>query len=365
MTDRRPLQGASSLPGASSPADCLDVREVMALGASRLDPEILAYVTAGSGDEETLADNEAAFGRRALRPRVLADLAGLTTASHVLGRPVEVPVGIAPTAEHGLVHPDAERATARAAAAAGVPYCVSTASTVPLEEVAAEPAGRRWFQLYVAPRRAETERLVERALAAGYEAVVLTVDVGVVGPRDRERAVRRANPDHPYYRGRRYLQPGYDATASGFRATWADVAWLRDLCDDRPLVVKGVMTGEDAAAAAEAGVAAVWVSNHGGRQLDRAPATLDVLEEVVAAVDGRVEVYLDGGVRRGVDVACALALGAGCVFVGRPVVLGLAAGGEEGVATVLALLRSELEVTMALLGAPTVGHLAADAVRRR
>ncbi|MHB1777584.1 MAG: alpha-hydroxy-acid oxidizing protein [Acidimicrobiales bacterium] len=359
MTGGRPPQGPSSL------ADCLDVREVMALGAARLDPEVLAYVAAGSGDEETLADNEAAFGRRALRPRVLADLTGLTTASQVLGHPVAAPIGIAPTAEHGLVHPDAEAATARAAAAAGVPYCVSTASTLTLEEVAAAAAGRRWLQLYVSPRRAETERLVGRALAAGCEAVVLTVDVSVVGPRDRERAARRANPDHPYYRGRRYLEPGYDAAASGFRATWADLAWLRDLCDGRPLVVKGVMTGEDAAVAADAGAAAVWVSNHGGRQLDRSPATLDVLEEVVAAVDRRAEVYLDGGVRRGVDVACALALGARCVFVGRPVVLGLAAGGERGVATVLELLRHELEVTMALLGAPTVADLGKDAVRRR
>lgn len=351
-------------PGPSL-SDCLHVREVMALGAARLDPEIVAYFAAGAGDEETLSDNEAAFTRRALRPRVLADVAALSTASTVLGRPVAMPVGVAPTAEHGLAHPDAERASARAAAAAGVAFCLSTAATLPLEEVAEVAGSPRWFQLYVAPRRSDTEQLVARAVRAGFEAIVLTVDVGIVGLRDRERATRRANPDHPYYLGRRYLTPGYDVTASGFPTTWEDLAWLREACDGRPLVVKGIMTGEDAARAVAHGVAAVWVSNHGGRQLDRAPATLDVLEEVVSAVGGRAEVYLDGGVRRGVDVACALALGARCVFVGRPVVFGLAAGGQEGVAAVLGMLRRELHVAMALLGASGVDALTPASVRRR
>lgn len=361
MTAARPSQPA----GPAGLDDCLNVREVMALGTTRLDREVVAYYAAGAGDEETLRDNEAAFTRRCLRPRALADVGGLSTASSVLGQPVTMPVGLAPTAEHRLAHPDAEPASAAAAAAAGVPFCLSTASSVPLEEVAAVAASPRWFQLYVAPRRTETEELVRRAIGAGFEAIVLTADVGIVGYRDRERAARRANPDHPFYRQRSYLTPGFDITTSGFPTTWDDLGWLQEACDGRPLVVKGIMTGEDAARAVESGVAAVWVSNHGGRQLDRAPATLDVLEEVVAAVGGRAEVYLDGGVRRGVDVACALALGARCVFVGRPAVLGLAAGGGRGVTAVLEMLRRELHVTMALLGAASVDQLGPAAVRRR
>jgi 4-hydroxymandelate oxidase len=269
-----------------------------------------------------------------------------------------MPIGIAPTAEHGLAHPDGELATARAAADAGVPVCISTASSVAMEEVAAVAGSPRWFQLYAGPERAVTEGLIRRAVTAGFEAIVLTSDVAIVGYRDRELASRRRYPASPYYDGHwGHLAPGFDITGTGFRSTWADLGWILEACDGRPLVIKGVLTAEDAALAVAHGASGVWVSNHGGRQLDRAPATLDVLEEVVAATGGGAEVYLDGGIRRGIDALTALALGARCVFVGRPSVFGLAAAGQAGVAAVLAMLRRELTIALALVGVAGVDHL--------
>lgn len=337
--------------------DCVNVAEVMALGAARLAPEVRNYLLAAAGDEETAAGNVDAFRRRRLRPRVLADLDGLSTASSVLGTSVSMPIGISPTAEHGLFHPDGEVGMARAAAEAGVPFCVSTASSRPLEEIVAAGRAPLWFQLYAGPDRSSTESLVRRAVEAGCSAIVLTADVAIVGYRDREFASRRRYPASPYYDGHwGHLVPGFDVTRTGFRSTWSDLHWLLEACDGCPLVLKGVLTAQDAALAVDHGVSAIWVSNHGGRQLDRTPATLDVLEEIVDAV-GRTEVYLDGGIRRGIDAATALALGARCVFVGRPAVLGLAADGQAGVAAVLAMLRRELFISLALLGAPTPEQL--------
>jgi len=344
--------------------DCVNLEEVMALGAESLAPEVGNYYLAQAGDGETARENRAAFRRRRLVPRALVDLDGLCTDATVLGRPVAMPIGVAPTAEHGLAHPDGELATARASAAAGVVYCVSTASSAPLAEVAAACATPRWFQLYVGRDRPASEASIARAVELGFEAIVLTVDVPIVGYRDFELQSRRQYPTSPYYDGHwGHLAPDYDALASGFRSTWADLEWIVDACAGRPLVVKGVIAPADAARAAAAGAAAIWVSNHGGRQLDRCPATLDVLEEVVAAVDGRAEVYVDGGVRRGIDVLTALCLGARCVFVGRPVVFGLAAGGEAGVARVLSLLHRELFVAMGLVGARRVEELGPSTVR--
>lgn len=346
-------------------ADCINVAEVMALGESKLAPEVRNYILAAAGDEETAADNLAAFRRRRLRPRVLAELEGLSTASSVLGTAVSMPIGVSPTAEHGLFHPDGEVAVARAAAEAGVPLCVSTASSMPLEDIVAEAGSPVWFQLYAGPDRTSTETLVRRAVDAGCSAIVLTADVAIVGYRDREFASRRQYPDSPHYDGHwGHLVPGFDVTGTGFRSTWSDLQWLLEACDGCPLVLKGVLTGEDAALAIDHGVSALWVSNHGGRQLDRSPATLDVLEEVVDAA-GTAEVYFDGGIRRGVDAVTALALGARCVFVGRPAVLGLAAGGQAGVAAVLAMLRRELFISLALVGAVTPERLGRSHVALR
>ncbi len=306
-------------------------------------------------DEVTLGENVAAFARRRLRPRVLVDVSKLDTTTTLLGTPVALPIGIAPTAQHVLAHPDAECATASAAAAAGVLFCASTMSSRSMEDIGSTCSGPRWFQLYTQDGVGErTQQLVRRAEAAGYTAIVLTVDLAVSGRREREMRLAFAL-DRLETGNFVTLAPAIqDEAPPAF--TWEVVDWLRRLTA-LPVVLKGVMTAEDATLAVEHGVPAVWVSNHGGRQLDRAQATIDVLEEIASAVAGRAEVYLDGGVRRGGDVATALALGARAVFVGRPVLYALAAGGEDGVSLALKLLGDEVRYNMALLGAPTIAAI--------
>jgi isopentenyl diphosphate isomerase/L-lactate dehydrogenase-like FMN-dependent dehydrogenase len=270
-------------------------------------------------------------------------------------------------AAHGLAHPDAEIATARAAAAAGVPFTLSTVSTRSIEEVAAAiPDGVRWFQLYEHRDRAFTADLCRRAADAGYRALVLTVDLPVLGYRERDRRdgfaldVHLGNfpGGHPGHDDAPGGETGYEALGhqQHLGLTWADVATVREW-SGLPIVLKGIMTAEDARLAVEHGADAIVVSNHGARQLDRVPATADVLEEVVDEVGGRLPVWVDGGIRRGLDILAALALGADAVLVGRPVLWGLAAGGEAGVARVMAILREELELAMALLGTPTIASI--------
>lgn len=303
----------------------------------------------------TLRENVAAFARRRLRPRVLVDVSKLDTATTLLGAAVSMPIGIAPTARHRFAHPDAECATAAAAAAAGAVFCASTMSSRSLEEIAGACSGPRWFQLYtqdnIGPR---TEALVRRAEAAGYAAIVLTVDLAVSGRRERELR-ETFDLDAPPPANLAGLPVEVD-DAPPARFTWDDLRWLRNVTR-LPLVLKGIMTAEDAALAVEHGVGGVWVSNHGGRQLDRAPATIDVLEEVVRAVGGQAEVYLDGGVRRGTDVVTALAFGARAVFIGRPIIYALAVAGAGGVALALELIATETRYAMALLGAPTIASI--------
>ncbi len=324
-------------------------------------PACYDYVAGGALDEITMRANEAAFSRRRFRPRVLVDVSGIDVSTTLLGQPVSMPVGIAPTAQHGFGCPDAEAATARAASAEGALYCASTMSTLRLEDIAdASGAGLRWFQLYIAQDRAFTEALVRRAASAGYTALVLTVDTPV-GSR-RERDLRAPEPARQTYGNLDGVAvEGLDignfiTTLFEPSVTWRDLDWLRSLCD-LPIVLKGIVTAEDARLAVEHRAAAVWVSNHGGRQLDRAVATLDALEEVVDAVGGRAEVYVDGGVRRGGDVAMALALGARAAFIGRPIIYALAYDGEAGVRLALELIREELVNAMALLGTPTLATL--------
>ena len=321
-----------------------------------LDPIAWAYYSGGAGDERTLRESTDAWARRTLRPRVLVDVSAIDPSTTLLGAPVALPVGIAPTALHGLCCPDGEVATARAAARAGVLFTWSTLSTRPMED-AAGIDGPRWFQLYAHNDRGITADLVQRAAAAEFRAIVVTVDLPVLGHREREiRAGYQWGVPRDYGNLARYGDDASDLHA--FQLRWADLEWLRGLTD-LPIVLKGVLTGEDAALACEHGVDAVWVSNHGGRQLDRVAATVDVLEECVEAVAGRAEVYVDGGVRRGTDVLTALALGARAVFAGRPWLYALATGGEEGVVGAFDVVRAELETAMALLGTPTV-----DAVTR-
>jgi isopentenyl diphosphate isomerase/L-lactate dehydrogenase-like FMN-dependent dehydrogenase len=322
------------------------------LAEEKLDANAAAYYFGGAGDEVTLRDNVAAFERRKLRPRVLVDVGAVSTKTTVLGTEVALPVLIAPLAMQRMAHPDGEEATARAAAAAGTIMCLSSAATCAPAQLT---EGSRWFQVYVWRPRSQTEAAIEEAVASGYSALVLTVDVPYIGRRERDLRIDFKVPEELTVQG--------DLFAGGFDATvgWRDLEWLAGY--GLPVVIKGLLTAEDALLACEHGAAAVVVSNHGGRQLDGVPATLDVLEEVVDAVDGRAEVLLDGGVRRGVDVLKALALGARAVLIGRAMLWGLAVAGEEGVSDVLRMFRDEVELGLGLLGCPSPADVSRAHVR--
>jgi isopentenyl diphosphate isomerase/L-lactate dehydrogenase-like FMN-dependent dehydrogenase len=319
------------------PEQLLNVWDYERAAEEKLDPAAFGYFAGGANDEWTLFENLEAFSRWVLRPRVLVDVSSVTTSTTVLGTEVSFPVLVAPMAFQGLAHADGEKAMASGAAAAGTIMCLSTLSTVSIEQCAdAAPGGARWFQLYWGPDRAQVQDLVQRAAAAGYRAILVTVDLPEVGRRERD------------------LRTGFEAPVqlaevSDSSLTWRDLEWLREHTS-LPLLVKGVLTAEDATLACEAGVEGLVVSNHGGRQLDGVAATLDALPEVVEAVGGRAEVLLDGGVRRGTDVVKALALGARAVLAGRAPLWGLAVGGAEGVERVLALLSEEFELALALCG---------------
>jgi 4-hydroxymandelate oxidase len=316
------------------------------LAAEKLDANAHAYFAGGAGDEVTLRDNLAAFERRKLRPRMLVDVSTVSTATTVLGTEISMPIMIAPLAIQRMAHPEGELATARAAASARTIMCLSSAATSsPAEVAAAAPGAPHWFQVYVWRSRSITEAAIDEAVANGFSALVLTVDVPYLGRRERDLRVDFKVPEHLTVQGDLFAE-NFDAGVS-----WRDIEWLAGY--GLPLVIKGLLTAEDAKLACEHGAAAVVVSNHGGRQLDGVAASLDALEEVVDAVDGRAEVLLDGGVRRGTDALKAIALGARAVLIGRAMLWGLAAAGEEGVADVLRLLRDEVELGLALLGCST------------
>jgi 4-hydroxymandelate oxidase len=339
------------------------------LARAAMDPAAFDYVSGGAWDELSLTDNEAAWRRRRFRPRVLVEVGSVDPSSTMLGRTVAMPMAIAPMAAHVLAHRDAELATARAAAEAGVPFTLSTMSTGSIESVAeATPAGTNWFQLYTQADPGRTRSLVERAAAAHYEAIVLTVDLPRLGYRERDR---RSGFDLTGPHGNFADDPmGRPTHAGGLHAagfalleeqlltslTWDDLATIRSW-SSLPLVLKGIMTAEDALLAVDHGVDGIVVSNHGARQLDRTPAPIDVLEEIVDTVSSRAEVWVDGGVRRGLDIAIAIALGARGVLVGKPILWALAAAGQPGVARALAILREEFEIALALLGARTPADL--------
>jgi isopentenyl diphosphate isomerase/L-lactate dehydrogenase-like FMN-dependent dehydrogenase len=356
------------VPG-SSLNDAFNAADFEALARDKLDEGAYGYFAGGAGDERTLRDNIDAYARTTLRPRVLVDVSGASAATTVLGADVSMPLLVAPVAFQRVAHPDGEPGTARAAAAAGTVMCLSTLATASAQEVAeAARGGPRWFQLYCFSDRGVTEALVDQAVDGGYQAIVLTVDAPLLGRRERDLRTGFAIPadlEVPSFSraigGRREatLQDMFKLLDQSL--TWRDVEMLAEI-SDLPVVVKGVITSEDARLAVDHGAGAVVVSNHGGRQLDGVPATLDALPEVVDAVDGRVEVYVDGGVRRGTDVATAVALGARAALIGRPVIWALAAGGEEGVARLLGLLRDEVELALALLGCPSPDALGPEHV---
>ncbi len=351
------------------------VEDYQPLAAQRLPASVWDYIEGGAGAELTLHANRAAFDRISIRPRVLVDVSHCGTATSLLGSRLGTPVLVAPTAYHGQVHPDAELASVRGAGAAGTLFVTSTLASRSLEDIAGAATGPLWFQLYWVRRRDLVADLATRAQAAGYRALVLTVDTPQLGRRLRDvrnsytvdPAVRALNLDAEVTARSHEQREGVSALAATTAGmfdqtiTWADLAWLRGLTD-LPLLLKGVVTAADAELALEHGVDAIIVSNHGGRQLDGGVASLRALPEVVAAVAGRCPVLVDGGVRRGRDVFIALALGAAAVLVGRPVLWGLAVDGEQGVEHVLSLLTDDLAHTMALAGRPALTDIGRDAV---
>ncbi|MDQ2854396.1 MAG: alpha-hydroxy-acid oxidizing protein [Chloroflexota bacterium] len=349
---------ASFEPNLPADPNLINLDDYERAAAGRLDPGPLAYFTGGAGDEVSLRDNRAAFGRQGIVPRVMRDVSSVDTAVEVFARRWPTPIFIAPTALQRMAHRDGEVATARAAAARGMTMTLSTSASTDLADVAAV-GGPRWFQVYLladpGPRRA----MVERAVANGYEALVLTVDLARIGRRERDLRVGFRIPegvDIPNVAIAAGVAPS-DVASVEFtdRLTWPDLEWLAGF--GLPVIVKGILHPDDAKLAIEHGAAAIQVSNHGGRQLDGAIASLDALPAIVEAVAGRVPVLLDGGVRRGTDVLMALALGATAVGIGRPVIWGLAVDGEAGVGSVLDLLSREFENAMALAGAASIAEM--------
>lgn len=318
-----------------------------------LEPAVFDFYAGGSGDETTLAANAAAWGRIGLRPHVLRDVSSVDTRVHVLGHELPAPVCVAPMGYQTLAHPEGELSMARGARRAGALLTVSSRSSRRIEEVAAE-AGPWWFQAYVLRDRGLTRDLVRRAAAAGATALALTGDTPYLGRRRRDRDPGLI-PDEVFGVN---LGDGFDRSLAEQAAdvTYDDIAWLREI-SGLPVVVKGVLRGDDARSCAAAGAAGVWVSNHGGRQLDGAVPTAEALPEVADAAGDAVEVYADGGVRTGVDVLRALALGARAVFVGRPALWCLATGGAEAVADGLAELSGGLAHAMGLAGVRTVAEI--------
>jgi isopentenyl diphosphate isomerase/L-lactate dehydrogenase-like FMN-dependent dehydrogenase len=336
--------------------ELLNIGEFLDAAAAQVDPAVWCYFEGGAEDEVTLRENVEAFSRWQLRPRMLVDVSRVTLETTLLGTSVSMPLGIAPFALQRLLDPGAELATTRSAAAAGALMTVPTLTSFRHAELQAAAAGPRWLQLYVQLDRASTSDHLAEAREAGYGAVVLTVDLPLVGRRERDLRLGFAiPPEIPLHYG---TLVDVDPTLA-----WHDLEWVR-AATDLPLVLKGILTAEDTVLAVEHGVDGIWVSNHGGRQLDGVAAPIDALPEIVEAAGGECEVYVDGGFRRGTDVVKALALGARAAFIGRPVAAGLAVGGEEGVSRVLELMHDEIALALGLLGCTSPGQVTSAHIQR-
>jgi 4-hydroxymandelate oxidase len=371
------LMGTAMLSGETDQADAaaaapaaadapVDVSDYTRLAPAHMSKMAWEYINGGAVDELTERWNHEAYEHIRLRPRNLVDVSRLDTRVKLFGREMPFPILLAPTAYHKLAHPEGELATVRGANASGATMVLSTYSTTSLEEVAAAAKGPLWFQLYVQPDRDFTRALVHRAEAAGYQALAVTVDAPVLGLRYREQRTKFTLPPGMERANLKGLatakggqRPGeneiYSATLDP-KVTWKDIEWLRSLTK-MPVLLKGVLNGDDAGRAVDAGVSGIIVSNHGGRNLDTVPATIEALPEVVAKVAGRIPVLVDGGIRRGTDVLKALATGASAVLIGRPYVYGLAVGGADGVAHVVNILRREFEAAMALAGRTSLADI--------
>lgn len=354
----------------------INLFEYESLASEQLPSMVYGYYASGANDEVTLKDNRSAYDRIRLRPRMMRGVRHRDHRVRVLDREISAPLLIAPMAFMKMAHPDGELAVVRASGKRGLPMILSTMSNTTLEDVMQETSAPKWFQLYVYKDRRVTERIVERATHAGYEALVLTVDVPVLGRREADirngfhlppdfpaanlvtaemQSVRPANQDSGLAAYAKDLQED--------NLVMADITWLKTLTGI-PIIVKGIMRGDDAQMAIEHGADGIIVSNHGGRQLDTAPATIDVLSEVVQAVNGRVDVLVDGGIRRGTDIVKALALGAKAVLLGRPVLWGLTVDGEDGVGHVLDLLLAEFDNAMAQCGCRNPSEITPDLLWR-
>jgi len=375
-------------------ARCHSIEDLRMEARRFLPRAVFDFVDGGAQDETTLRRNRAAFEEIDLVPRVLRDVGEISLKTEILGCPSSLPLALAPTGGTGLVRSGAEVDLAAAAGVLGIPCAVSTMSSRSLEEVAAVSTGPLWFQLYLVRDRGRCRDLIDRAKAAGYRALMVTVDTPVTGGRERDLrngftlpptigpgalmdGLRRPRWALQFFRARMPTLGNFDDRRLGLRdqsvraaaeldpsLNWNDLEWIRDAWG-RPIVLKGVLSAADANEAAAAGVSGIVVSNHGGRQLDGAPASMDVLAEVVDAVGDRVEVLLDSGVRRGADVARAVSLGARACMIGRAHLYGYAAGGRAGVEHAVRLLEAELRRTMTLLGAPSLKDLDRCFVRSR
>jgi isopentenyl diphosphate isomerase/L-lactate dehydrogenase-like FMN-dependent dehydrogenase len=325
------------------------------------------YIAGGATDEISVDRNRQAYASWALRPRVLRDVSALDLSTTVLGTKIKLPVLIAPCGGHKRAHPEGELATYRAAAACGTVLAVSANSNTSFEDLANSAQGHLWVQMYPFRDQEMTKNWLKRAKDNGYKAVVVTLDSQ--WPPKRERNIRNhylrtRGVNYPESGGAETPRPaGRSGEGSDPAATWKDLEWIKSTAE-LPVVAKGIMTGEDVELCVEVGADAVIVSNHGGRHLDNTLATVEVLSEAVAAARGKLEVFLDGGIRRGADVVKAIALGARAVFIGRPLFWGLAVGGEKGVIRVLNILREEIEITMAKCGRPTVASIDSTVVAK-
>jgi 4-hydroxymandelate oxidase len=309
------------------------------------------YVASGAADEQTLRWNREMLDKLKLHPRVLKDVSKVDTGIDLFGTRLPFPILVAPTAFHRIIHPEGELATAKGAADAGALYCVSSFTTTPIEDIAKVSTGPRWFQLYVVDDRNFVRDLVQKVEAHGSKALVITVDTPVSGVRDRQKRAGFKLPDDvhaPYMIDNAFATKG-QVLAFKKPLDWEAIAWLRSLTK-LPVLLKGILHPADAELAIQHGASGIVVSNHGGRNLDTVPATIEVLPDIIKQVHGRIPVLMDGGIRRGTDVLKALAHGARAVLVGKPICYGLACGGAEGVTKVLNILRKELELSMALTG---------------
>lgn len=350
LTISSPLLRAAAAQESPTPAtlaDAVSLSDFVPLARQNMTPQAFAYVRGGAADELTLGWNRSALDRIRLRPRVLVDVSRVDTRITLFDQSLSLPILLAPTAFQGLIHPKADVETAQGAGDADATMVISTFASAPLEKIVRNAASPPWFQLYVQTDRDFSQDLVKRAERAGCPVLCVTVDTPVSGARNRQARAKVQYPfDTPSFRGGRVDK----------RLTWKDIDWLRSITR-LPLVLKGILDPDDADRAVKAGVDGLIISNHGGRNLDTVPASIDALPAVAEKVAGRVPILMDSGIRRGTDVVKALALGASAVLIGRPYLFGLGAGGADGVQRVVSILRQELEMAMALIGRPSIADI--------